>query len=171
MTASWINMGPSELAILQRLHEIGTQYLRNGDAAALLEEVIDDAIAVTHADFGGIHLLDVGTQRFRVGAQRGYSEAYLTFVEEQGSEQVASGSALARRTRTVVEDVLTCEGLTEAERSALLGGGTLAFQSTPMFARDGQVLGTSPRTSARPISRPTNNCSASICSCVRRPTS
>ena len=64
-----------ELAALVRLHDAGMKSMKEGDVSALLEELLDDVIAATHADCGSVQLSDPRTRELRVVAERGLPDA------------------------------------------------------------------------------------------------
>jgi PAS domain S-box-containing protein len=62
----------AELAGMTRLHAIATRFVREGDLPALLEEVVEAAIAIAGADTGTIQLRDSTSDELRLTAHQGF---------------------------------------------------------------------------------------------------
>jgi signal transduction histidine kinase/CheY-like chemotaxis protein len=60
-----------DLEAMTRLHRLSTHFVREGALQAVLEEIVDAAIAIARADAGDIRLLDPGSRKLRVEARRG----------------------------------------------------------------------------------------------------
>ena len=129
-----------ELAAMKRLHEFSTRLLTTTDLQALLEEVLDATIDLQRADFGTLQIYDPGSNSLEIVAQRGFDADFLDHfsrVEDDGS---ACGRAMHQRERIVVEDVGADAGFAP-RRNIAAASGYRAVQSTPLFGRDGQLLG------------------------------
>ena len=48
----------SDLDAMARLHKISTKFVSQGDIRTMLDEIVETAIAITHADMGNIQLFD-----------------------------------------------------------------------------------------------------------------
>jgi PAS domain S-box-containing protein len=96
-----------DLDAMTRLHRLSTRFVRAGDLPQeVLEEIVDVAIAITHADMGNIQLLDPVTRRLEVAAHRGHQRWWLDFFESVAEGKGAScGAALQQGKRAIVEDV------------------------------------------------------------------
>jgi len=112
-----------------------------GDEAILLE-VLDDAIAITHADFGNIQLVDAQTGDLRIVVQRGFPQWWLDYWNSVSEGHGACGTALEHGRRVIVDDVeqspifIGTPGL-DIQRKA----GVRAVQSTPLVSRRGHKIG------------------------------
>ena len=132
----------ADLDAMTRLQELGAHFVRECNLEAVLGEIVDAAIAIAHADFGNVQLLDSKTGDLRMAAQRGFPAWWLDFWSATGKGQGSCGTALERGQRVIVDDV---------ERSRIFAGtaalqiqlraGVRAVQSTPLVARSGAPLG------------------------------
>jgi PAS domain S-box-containing protein len=132
----------ADLEAMTRLHELGSLFVREGNLAPVLEQVVDAAIAISGADFGNIQLLDAHSTDLRIVAQRGFPGWWLEFWDSVSRGHGVCGTALERGERVIVEDV---------ERSGIFAGtpavdiqrgaGVRAVQSTPLVSRSGRILG------------------------------
>jgi GAF domain-containing protein len=141
----------SAAARTQLIHDMAaanlSRLLANGfnngrDLRALLEQVLDTAIAVTHADFGNIQLLDPSTGDLRIFVQRGFSQEFLTFFNQVHEGQAACGEALRTLARVLVEDV-THSPVFQDKRTleVMLAADVRAVQATPLKSTSGELLG------------------------------
>jgi PAS domain S-box-containing protein len=145
----------AELAAMRRLHELGTRLLRPGELQPLLREVLDASIELLNADFGNIQLYDPDTGALKIAAQRGFEQEFLDHFDRVYEGSTSCGTALERRSRVVVKDVLTEPSLA-AHRPVVVAAGYRAVQSTPLIGRGGEVLGmlsTHFRRPHRPLER------------------
>jgi PAS domain S-box-containing protein len=132
----------ADLDAMTRLHELGSLFVREGNLAPVLEQILDAAIAISGADFGNIQLLDPQSSDLKIVAQRGFPGWWLEFWNGVSRGHGVCGTALERGARVIVEDV---------ERSPIFLGtpalevqrraGVRAVQSTPLVSRSGRVLG------------------------------
>ncbi|HVZ86047.1 MAG TPA: hybrid sensor histidine kinase/response regulator, partial [Polyangia bacterium] len=67
----------AELAGMTRLHAIATRFVREGDLTALLDEVIEEAVAMADADMGTIELRDPAGA-LKLAAQQGFDPARVS---------------------------------------------------------------------------------------------
>lgn len=121
-----------DLDATARLLALGSLFLREGNLAQVLGEVVETAQALVHADFGNVQLLDPAGD-LRIAAQRGFPAWWIEFWDVVSKGHGTCGTALEGRERVVVEDV---------ERSPIFAGtpalevqlraGVRAVQSTPL---------------------------------------
>jgi PAS domain S-box-containing protein len=128
-----------EFAAATRLHQLSTRLLEQTELQPLLEEVLDASIALLDAQFGCVQLLDP-SNTLRIAAQRGLPSAYAKHFGTVRENEEASGTALARAERVVVEDVLT-DPIFAPHRAIAATAGFRAVQSTPLFDSRARVLG------------------------------
>jgi PAS domain S-box-containing protein len=143
-----------ELKIATRLQRIAARFVRDGDLPAVLDDIVEAAIAVTHADMGHLRLVEPLTGRLKIVAQRGFSQPWLDiFGSVDAGSPAVSGTPLKRGERLVVEDVGTSPLFSDkASREAQLREGVRAIQATPLIGGSGAFLGllaTHYRTRAR----------------------
>jgi len=130
----------TELAAMNRLHELSARLLAETELQPLLEEVLDASMALLDADFGSVQLYDDRTGALTTVAQRGLIPEFLDYFDQVREGMGAAGEALRRRQRVIVQDVRT-EPLFQPHLGVVGAAGFRAVQSTPMFGRRGQVLG------------------------------
>ncbi len=130
----------AHLTALTRMHELSTRVLDTGGLEALLQEIMEAAVAIVSAEKGTLQLVEGDS--LRIVAHHGHERPFLDFFA--AAEDVASvcGEATRRGERVVVEDV---------EASPLFAGtpslpvlraaGVRAVQSTPLICREGKLLG------------------------------
>jgi PAS domain S-box-containing protein len=109
---------------------------------AILEEILDAAIAVSEADFGSLQVVGPDDGQLRIVASRGFSDAWLAFWSRQPPPAEAYRAAAATSERLIVDD-LTQSSLyvgTEALQ-VQLEAGVRALQSTPLRGRAGATVG------------------------------
>jgi signal transduction histidine kinase/DNA-binding response OmpR family regulator len=133
----------TENAALQRLHEASARLISEDALPTLLQAVIDAAITVTDAAMGTLQLYEPVSRSLHIVAQRGFSPAFLDhFKVVQADDTVVCGQALRHNERVLVEDVSQSPlFLGTPAMHVLASEGVRAVQSTPMRARDGQLLG------------------------------
>lgn len=132
----------AELEAMRRIHELGTRCVQGDDLRAILEDVVEAAIAIAGADFGSIQLIDARTGDLQIVAHRGFAQWWVDYWQSVSKGQGTCGTALAKGERIIVEDV---------ERSPIFAGtpaldiqlraGVRAVQSTPLVNRRGAWLG------------------------------
>ena len=129
-----------DLDTLTRMHELSARQLDAGGFESLLQEIMNAAVAIVGAELGTLQLIEGG--KLRMAAHAGHSQAFLDFFADAGTREPVCGAAMKQGGRVVVEDV---------ERSPLFAGspslavlraaGVRAVQSTPLFSRNGKMLG------------------------------
>jgi PAS domain S-box-containing protein len=133
-----------DLDAMTRLHRLSTRFVREGDLPqALLEEIVDLAITITHADMGNIQLFDPASRRLKVAAYRGHERWWLDFFESVAEGRGAScGAALQQGARAIVEDVTKSPVFVGTPALEVqLRAGIRAVQSTPLFGSSGDLVG------------------------------
>ena len=142
----------ADLARMTRLQEVSTRLVQTHDVAALLDEILDAALAITDADMGNIQLLDGDT--LKIVAHRGFEAPFLDFFNTVHEGLAACGTALQRGERILVEDVTTSPLFVSSPAyDVMLAAQARAVQSTPLITRAGRMLGmfsTHYRTPHRP---------------------
>jgi PAS domain S-box-containing protein len=82
----------ADLARMTRLQQVSTRLVQTHDVAALLDEILDAALAITDADMGNIQLLDGDT--LKIVAHRGFEAPFLDFFNTVHEGLAACGTAL-----------------------------------------------------------------------------
>lgn len=115
--------------------------LGTGGLEALLQDLMDAAVASVRADQGTLQLLD--GESLRIVAHHGHKAPFLKFFEVV-TESVASTcfEAARRGRRVIVEDVDKSKLFAGTESLAVLrAAGVRSVQSTPMVSRSGKLVG------------------------------
>ncbi len=125
-----------------RLLAIGSLFLQEGNLSRILSEILDAAIAVSGADFGDVQLLDPASGDLVIAVQRGLPAFWVDFWSRTREGQGAGGTALARGSRVVVEDVEASPIFADAgARDVQRRAGVRAVQATPILGRTRAPLG------------------------------
>jgi GAF domain-containing protein len=146
----------AELTAMNRLHQLSTRLLRETELQPLLEEVLNATVALQDADFGNVQLCNPQTRLLELVAQRGFAPHVISRFKTAYEQSVTScGRALQAGQRVIIEDVLTDPDYAPY-REAAAAAGYRAQQTTPLFSRDGELLGmisTHFRRPHRPLER------------------
>jgi PAS domain S-box-containing protein len=129
-----------ELASSQRLQQVSSPLVHAADFTQLLNEILQAAIDISHAEMGTLQLLE--GDALKIAAHRNFDPAFLEFFQIVRNSDSACGAALAKRERVVVEDVALSPIYSTQTRQATLAAGARAVQSTPLVSHSGRVLGT-----------------------------
>jgi PAS domain S-box-containing protein len=132
----------ADLDAMTRLQAIGALFVREDGLPAVLDQIVETAIAIAGAERGHIQLVDASSGQLRIVAQRGFKPDFVDFWH---SALVGPGpwdAAMAWGKRVIVEDV-TSSFIFKAppELQAMLKAGVRAVQSTPLLSRSGRPLG------------------------------
>jgi PAS domain S-box-containing protein len=132
-----------ELADSTRLQALSTQLIREGDLAALYQQILEAAIAVMRSDMGSIQLLHPEKSALQLLASSGFDPASAAFWEwVRVDSGTACGQALRTAERVIVPDVETCDYIVGTEDLDYYHlSGIRAVQTTPLIARDGRLIG------------------------------
>ena len=129
-------------AMLQTLQQVSSIYVREGNLDLALNQLLDAAIAVSHADMGNIQLYDPTTRKLKIAAQRGFGPAFLDFWNTVSEGDGACGTAYERLERIVVEDVTKSPIFVGTPALVVqLEAQVQAVQSTPLVSRSGAFIG------------------------------
>jgi PAS domain S-box-containing protein len=133
----------TELADMLRLQETSSRMITEGKIDALLNEILNAAIAVTRADKGTLQLLNMETNQLEILASRGFSRQFLDFFSSVDSEtNSVCAVALQARERVIMPDLQTDKiGRHSETATALCNADVRAVQATPFISRSGQLLG------------------------------
>ena len=132
----------SDLAAMTRLSEVATQLIKEDDVQALLDTILDAAIAIADADAGTLQLLDAERQVLKMLANHGIPAGLAEFFAEVDANSASPcDHALAERRRVIMSFDADLPDPVGSNRRHREEGGILTAQSTPLIARDGRVLG------------------------------
>jgi len=131
--------------------------LREGGAApvlgALLDEVLEFALALLGAERGNIQLADPATGVLRIAAQRGFGPEFMEYFAAVTDDRSACGRAAQHHAQVVITDVTTDPGFAP-HREIALASGFRAVQSTPLLNRAGHLVGMLSTHYPRPTTPP-----------------
>jgi PAS domain S-box-containing protein len=132
-----------ELAAIRCLYDLSIGHVSQDNLKTIMNEVLDAAISLSHADMGTIQLLDDQSGVFKIQAHRGFGQAFLEFFDTVHGERGAScGAASLRRERVIVEDVSQSPIFLDTPAlNVMLEAGVRACQSTPLISRTGRLVG------------------------------
>jgi PAS domain S-box-containing protein len=131
----------AELTAMRGLHELGTKLITQTELQSLLEEILNATIALQNADLGSVQLYDPKNHCLEMVAQSGLRQAFVEYFGTVHDDTTVSARALLRRERVIVEDVLSDKAF-EPHRAMAVSAGYRSVQSTPLFSRSGEPLGT-----------------------------
>ncbi|NTU80636.1 MAG: PAS domain-containing protein [Chloroflexales bacterium] len=130
----------SDLAAMTNLHHLGAQLLATSELEPLLSEALSAIIALQGAGFGKIQLYNQQRGRLEIIVQQGFDQVFVEHFSTVDDEHSASGRAMLRRERVIIEDVETDAGFAP-HRAIAAATGFRAVQSTPLYDRAGTLLG------------------------------
>jgi PAS domain S-box-containing protein len=131
----------AELEAMTRLHALSTRLLSANDLNTALDDVLENAIVTSGADFGNIQLYNAQIGALEIVAQRGFQQDFLDhFRTVRVDEGSACAQAMQRGERIVIEDV-NRDPAYEPHRQVAAAVGYRAVQSTPLKSRNGSILG------------------------------
>jgi two-component sensor histidine kinase len=136
----------TDLASTQRLQEISTELLGENQPGALYPKVVDAAALIMRSDFASIQVFHPehdGDGALRLLAHRGFSPEAEHHWGWVSSDSVTSyGASLRMRSRVVIADIEADKMIAHsADLPICRRLGIRAMQTTPLMARDGQLLG------------------------------
>lgn len=111
------------------------------DDVSMLDDALDTAMRHSSAAMGNVQLMDASVDGLRIVAQRGFSDAFLSYFAVVRDRSSACGRALSG-TPVRVEDVATSAVFAGSEgREVMLEAGARAVQSVPILDGARKPLG------------------------------
>jgi hypothetical protein len=142
--------GPQEALVLpERLQDS----LTAPTLGALLDEVLEFALTLLHAERGNVQLIDPATGVLRIAAERGFDAEFMEYFAAVTDDGPACGRAAQQRAQVVISDVTTDPGFAP-HREIALASGFRAVQSTPLLNQAGHLVGIVSTHYPRPITPP-----------------
>jgi len=120
---------------------------------ALLDEVLELALTLLHAERGNVQLADPATGALRIAAQRGFGAEFVEYFAAVTDDGSACGRAAQQHAQVVITDVTTDPGFAP-HREIALASGFRAVQSTPLVNRAGHLVGMLSTHYPRPTTLP-----------------
>jgi PAS domain S-box-containing protein len=130
----------TELTAMRRLHEFTIDLQTNTGLEPTLQWALAAVILLQNADFGMIQLYNRATGTLDIVVQHGFQKDFLEYFSGVHDNSFASGRALQRKQRVIIDDVLDDHDFAP-HRDIALSTGFRAVQSTPLFNRAGEILG------------------------------
>jgi PAS domain S-box-containing protein len=131
----------AELETMTRLHALSTRLLSAHDLGIALDDVLENAIVTSGADFGNIQLYKPQIGALAIIAQRGFQQDFLDYFRTvRVDEGSACAQAMQSGERIIIEDV-NLDPAYEPHRSVAAAAGYRAVQSTPLKSHTGSILG------------------------------
>jgi PAS domain S-box-containing protein len=131
----------AELEAMTRLHALSTRLLSAHDLRMALDDVLENAIVTSGADFGNIQLYNPQIGALEIIAQRGFQPDFLDYFRTvRVDEGSACAQAMQSGERIIIEDV-NLDPAYEPHRSVAAAADYRAVQSTPLKSRTGRILG------------------------------
>jgi PAS domain S-box-containing protein len=131
----------AELEAITRLHALSTRLLAADNLSTALDDVLENAIVTSGADFGNIQLYNAQVGALEIVAHRGFGPDFLDYFRlvrvDEGS---ACAQAMQSGQRIIIEDVVL-DPTYERHRRIAAAAGYRAVQSTPLKSRNGSILG------------------------------
>ncbi len=128
------------LTAMRRLQEISTRLIGAGGLHSLLQEIMNAAVALVDAQLGTLQLVE--GDKLRIVAHAGHKQPFLDFFAQAEVRESACGEFVKHGRRVLVEDVEASPTFAGSPSLPVLrAAGVRAVQSTPLFSRNGKMLG------------------------------
>lgn len=132
----------ADLDAMTRLQSVGALFVQEDGLPAVLDQIVETAMAITGANRGHIQLVDVASGHLRIAVQRGFEPAFVDFWHNVLVCPGHWGAAMEWRARVIVEDITKSPIFMDAPAlQVMLQAGVRAVQSTPLVSRGGRLLG------------------------------
>jgi signal transduction histidine kinase len=135
-----------ELADAKLLHRLSIELIQEDGIAGLYKKIVQAAVAIMRSQYASMQMLypepgSIG--KLRLLAASGFSPEAEKFWEWVHKHTGSScGAALRSEKRVIIPDFTTCEFMKDAPTLPLfIDGGIFAAQSTPLYSRNGKLLG------------------------------
>jgi GAF domain-containing protein len=107
---------------------------------SVLEDGLEDALSLLHADRGNVQIVDPVTGSLVLVMQTGFSDEFLEYFAVVDDDGSACGRAASEHAQTVIGDVGTDPGFAP-HREIAAASRFRAVQSTPLVDQSGQLVG------------------------------
>lgn len=135
-----------QLADAKLLHQLSTELIQENGTAGLYKKIVEAAVKIMRSQYASMQMLypDEGTiGKLKLLASAGFSPEEEEFWEWVYRHTGSScGAALRAEERVVIPNFVTCEFMQNAPTlPVFLDAGIYAAQSTPLYSRNGKLLG------------------------------
>jgi hypothetical protein len=152
--SSFVRLSLDEPDTMRRMQEAAGKLRECSALGELLLKVLDDAVALTGADFGNVRLLDPVSGDLTIVTERGFGAELIGSIPVAVYDAPWWGKRAALdRAQTVIADVTTDPDCVRY-REIAVAAGFRAVQSTPLADSSGRVFGTVSTHFRQPGSRP-----------------
>jgi GAF domain-containing protein len=110
------------------------------DSREVLDEGLDDALSMLHADRGNIQIVDPASGALRIVVQICFTEEFLEYFTTVDDDASACGRTAHQLVQTVIADVNTDADFAP-HREIAEASGFRAVESTPLVDAGGQLVG------------------------------
>jgi GAF domain-containing protein len=107
---------------------------------SVLEEGLEDALSLLHADRGNVQIVDPVTGSLVLVLQTGFSDEFLEYFAVVDDDGSACGRTASQHAQTVISDVNTDPGFAP-HREIAAASRFRAVHSTPLVDQSGQLVG------------------------------
>jgi PAS domain S-box-containing protein len=130
----------ADLKALTRMHELVMKISRLNDFKAVLQEIMDVAVAIVGADRGTLQLIEGDS--LNLVAHYAHEQPFIEFFKVVTSQASVCGEATKHNKRVIVEDVEISPLFTGTPSLEVLrSAGVRSVQSTPLVNRNGNLIG------------------------------
>jgi PAS domain S-box-containing protein len=131
----------AELQAITRLHALSSRLLAADNLITALDDVLENAIVTSGADFGNIQLHNAQIGALEIVVHRGFRQDFLDYFRlVRVTEGSTCAQAMQSGERIIIEDV-ALDPAYERHRQVAAAAGYRAVQSTPLKSRNGSILG------------------------------
>jgi PAS domain S-box-containing protein len=131
----------TEAKTMRDIYDSSARLQAAPDLHAALEEILQSSIRLMRADFGNVQLYDADRKVLWLAALHGFSGPFVeTFRVVAADDDTACGRAIRGGMRVIIEDVERDE-LYAPYREVAAAAGYRGVQSTPLYDREGALLG------------------------------
>ncbi len=135
-----------ELTDARLLQKLSMELVREEDTAGLYQKIMDAAVVIMQSQYASMQVLYQGTDghdKLKLLASSGFSpeaEAYWQWVYHNTDS--SCGAAYRAKKRVIIPNMAQCDFMQGTVTLPIyLDGGILAAQSTPLYSRNGKLLG------------------------------
>jgi len=116
------------------------RYLRDIGLYAVLEDGLEEALAMLRADLGNVQIIDPASGTLTIAVQAGFSDEFVEYFANVDDDGSACGRAARDTAQIVVADVASDADFAP-HRQIAAAAGFRAVQSTPLVDSHGHLFG------------------------------
>src|SRR5262249_5527973 len=134
----------AELGAMTRLHALSTRLLSAADLRTALDDVLENAIVTSGADFGNIQLYNPQAGALEIVAHRGFGRVFPRDCRRVGADEGPAWPGPRRRGQGILLEAVELDPPFEPHRRTAAAAGYRAVYSAPLKTRNGSVFGMLP---------------------------